>query len=316
MRHAISAKLLRGAGDIAGLAADLAPRDPGHGQSGGERQDEGEDRPEEAEDAKAQHERDEQAATTPAARAPFASRRPAPAPRPSVRAGGRQRERQQSEGARRRAGQDQGRRRAAPLFDERGERGDAQHQRKRERRRAKGADAAVAHDFELALARPAAAKTVGDIGEPVFVQGAGDEDERADRQRRANQRRQAEGAARPSASAPIAPSTAPATGDAQAMRSMSSGALGSDSPTRKRVKKRSASATSRAARTKRPGEPKPMRGADQRWAQRNTRTATAPIAVSPNSTMPHWRTKARAAPTSPPRSERTWLSSGDMTKKA
>ena len=29
------------------------------------------------------------------------------------------------------------------------------------------------------------------------------------------------------------------------------------------------------------GEPKPMRGAAQRWAQRNTRTATAPIARQP-----------------------------------
>ena len=57
-------------------------------------------------------------------------------------------------------------------------------QRDRERADAVGADPAVAHDVELALARVAAAEAVGGVGEPVLMQAAGDEERRGDRQRR------------------------------------------------------------------------------------------------------------------------------------
>jgi hypothetical protein len=51
-------ELLCGAGDIAGLAANLSPRDPGHAQGGGQGQDEGEDRVQEAERRGAEHDRE------------------------------------------------------------------------------------------------------------------------------------------------------------------------------------------------------------------------------------------------------------------
>ena len=52
--------------------------------------------------------------------------------------------------------------------------------------------AAVLHDFELALARVAAAETVGDIGDAVLVQAAGYEDRRGQRHDCRKRRRQAE----------------------------------------------------------------------------------------------------------------------------
>jgi len=53
-------ELLCGACNIAGLAADLTPGDAGHAQGGGEREDEGEDRVQEAERCGAEHDRDNQ----------------------------------------------------------------------------------------------------------------------------------------------------------------------------------------------------------------------------------------------------------------
>ncbi len=117
-------------------------------------------------------------------------------------------------------------------------------------------------------------------------------------------------------SAPMMPTATPAMGAAQAMRSMSSGALGPRLAHPQTGEEAQGVADVAPARTKRRGEPKPIRRTAQWWAHKNTRTAIAPIAVNPDSTMPHWRTRARAAATSPPRSERIWLSSGDMTKKA
>ena len=72
------------------------------------------------------------------------------------------------------------------------QRADAQDQREHERDRAKGADSAVAHHLELALARPAAAEPVRDIGEAVLMQRARRRDERRCGERSADQRRQAE----------------------------------------------------------------------------------------------------------------------------
>ena len=55
---------------------------------------------------------------------------------------------------------------------------------------------------------------------------------------------------------------------------------------------------------------------DPRKAQRNMATASTPIAAKPDSTRPHSRTSARATETSRPRSDRIWLLSGAITKKA
>ena len=60
-----------------------------------------------------------------------------------------------------------------PAVERRGQRADAQDERKRDRDRAVGADAAVAHDLELHRPRRAAAEAVGDVGEPVLMQRAG-----------------------------------------------------------------------------------------------------------------------------------------------
>ena len=57
---------------------------------------------------------------------------------------------------------------------------DAQQERQRSGADAVSADAAVAHDVELPLARLAAAETVGGIGKSVFVQTAGREQRRSD----------------------------------------------------------------------------------------------------------------------------------------
>ena len=67
-----------------------------------------------------------------------------------------------------------------------GKRAPAQRKRDDERADTERADAAVAHDLELALARVAAAKTVGRVGEAVLVQRPGEEKDRShcDRGRR------------------------------------------------------------------------------------------------------------------------------------
>lgn len=59
----------------------------------------------------------------------------------------------------------------------------AQQDRKRQCCHAIGADAAVAHDFELALWRAAAAKTIGGVAEPVLMQAEGDEHGGCERER-------------------------------------------------------------------------------------------------------------------------------------
>ena len=103
------------------------------------------------------------------------------------------RERRQRGCAGERGDQDQAEGRAPePAVERRGQRADAQDERKRERDRAVGADAAVAHDLELHRPRRAAAETVGDIGEPVLMQRAGQGDERRRRQRSAKEQGQAE----------------------------------------------------------------------------------------------------------------------------
>ena len=89
-------------------------------------------------------------------------------------------------GKRQRAG-----RLAKPVPESRRQRADPEDERQGEDDGAIGADAAVAHDGELALPGRAAAKAVGDVSEPVLVQRAGRGDQRADRQRPADERRQA-----------------------------------------------------------------------------------------------------------------------------
>ena len=70
------------------------------------------------------------------------------------------------------------------------QRGDAQNEGQNERADAIGADPAVTHDLELALARRAAAEAVGDVGQSVLVQGAGNGHGGRNRKRRGGQRRQ------------------------------------------------------------------------------------------------------------------------------
>ena len=112
----------------------------------------------------------------------------------AIGAGRRQkRERRQRRGAGERGDQHQAQARAPePAVERRGQRADAQDKRERDGDRAIGADAAVAHDLELPLARRAAAETIGDVGEPVLVQRPGREDERGCREPCAKKQRQAE----------------------------------------------------------------------------------------------------------------------------
>ncbi len=79
-----------------------------------------------------------------------------------------------------------------PAVEGRGQRADTQDERKRKRERAIGADAAVAHDLKLPRPRRAAAEAIGDVGEPILVQGAGRSDDCRGRQPRANKHGQAE----------------------------------------------------------------------------------------------------------------------------
>ncbi len=98
------------------------------------------------------------------------------------------RERRQRRGAGERGDQRQAKRRTPePAVERRGQRADAQDERKRDCDRAIGADAAVAHDLELPGSRRAAAEAVGHVREPILVQCAGRRDERGCRQRRAKE---------------------------------------------------------------------------------------------------------------------------------
>ena len=80
----------------------------------------------------------------------------------------------------------------ADLRSERRERGDPGEQRQAKRQHPEGADAAVLHDGELRGRVGAAAEPVRHVGEPVLVQGAGEEDRAADRGGRGEEMRQAE----------------------------------------------------------------------------------------------------------------------------
>ena len=71
-------------------------------------------------------------------------------------------------------------REAESALGQSGERRHAQHQRQSEGDGAIGAQPAVAHDLQFFLARRAAAKAVGDIGESILVQRPGDADQRGD----------------------------------------------------------------------------------------------------------------------------------------
>ena len=213
---------------------------------------------------------------------------------------------------------------------------DAQDERERQRDRAIGADPAVAHDVELHRPRRAAAKTVGDVGETILVQGAGRGDERGRRQAGAKEMRQADEARRaPAPARPTRPTVAPATGAAQAKRLRSSGALGAraDGHASEKAKRVADVARSGSKATGRistghigdlaridrcgsGGERRADIGGAAQITHMNRATATSPSPVRPVSTRPHCRTSARAAATSGPRKLRIWLSSGDMTKNA
>ena len=218
--------LLRGAGDVAGLAADLraapARRSPGAG----------------ARSAIARRARGRApSATRPSASAMTSATPQAAAKRVRVEPPGRcaravgarrRQERERHERARRgrprRPGSSAPRRAPEARLERRGQRADPEHERKRERDRAIGADAAVAHDLELAFPGRAAAEAVGDVGEPVLMQRAGRGDERRRRERALKSAGRPSRAVSARMSAPTNPTAAPATGAAQAMRLMSSGA--------------------------------------------------------------------------------------------
>ena len=72
------------------------------------------------------------------------------------------------------------------------ERAHPEQQRQHQRTDPVCADPAVAHDLELAFPRLAAAKTVGGVGQPVFVQTAGHSDRRRDAERGRRPRRQSQ----------------------------------------------------------------------------------------------------------------------------
>src|SRR3954447_21568808 len=80
--------------------------------------------------------------------------------------------------------------RDGPRIGDRRERAPAQAERQDQRADAIGADPAVAHDLELALAGAAAAEPVGGIGKAVLVQRAGDEGGRGQREQGGKVRRQ------------------------------------------------------------------------------------------------------------------------------
>ena len=76
-------------------------------------------------------------------------------------------------------------RRTHPQQQEEHGRGDDQRQR------SVGADATILHDFKAFLARVAAAEAIGDVGEAVFVEGAGQHRGDGQREEAAEQFRQA-----------------------------------------------------------------------------------------------------------------------------
>ena len=176
-----------------------------------------------------------------------------------------------------------------------GQGADPENERKRERDRAIGADAAVAHDLELLRPGRAAAETVGRVGEAVFVQSAGCGNERRRREPSADEPRQA-----------------------QNLRRREDGG-GDEADDRARDRRRPGDAVHVEAPlvalwNRQPGE-EPQRIGDvarrgrkasvrAQSAHRNMATAATPIAAKPNSMNPHWRTSARAAETSPPFSDR------------
>ena len=76
--------------------------------------------------------------------------------------------------------------RSAPsgVAAERGQRAGAQAKAQNQRHRAEGADPAVLHDLQLALARKTAAEAVGDVGKAVLMQGPGDGRAKGQREQR------------------------------------------------------------------------------------------------------------------------------------
>nr|WP_265442295.1 hypothetical protein [Bradyrhizobium sp. SEMIA] len=75
---------------------------------------------------------------------------------------------------------------------QRRERAPAQAERQDERADTIGADPAVAHDLELALAGAAATEPVSGIGKSVLVQRTGDQGGRSQREQRGEVRRQSD----------------------------------------------------------------------------------------------------------------------------
>ena len=213
------------------------------------------------------------------------SSRPAAAPAPSARADTRSAKRRQRAGARERGDGDQARAGAPEAAVERcGQGADAQDEGESQRDGAIGADTAVAHDVELHRPRRAAAEAVGDVGEPILVQGAGRSDKRRRRQPGANDRGQADEPGRrqrqraDKADRPARDRRRP--GEAIDVEGRARAGLADG----RRVKKRSASPTSRAAGTKRRGPPnrltsKARRGGAVEAAQATggRRTFAAPL---------------------------------------
>ena len=152
-------------------------------------------------------------------------------------------------------------------------------------------------------------KSVRDIRKAVLRQGAGRRDHRRRREARAQKRRQAEKPGQAQrARADQADDHARdrcRPGDAVEVerRALAAGRGQSGEEAQRVADIASGGAEAREA-------------LDPQKAQRNMATASTPIAAKPDSTRPHCRTSARAAETSRPRSDRIWLLSGAITKKA
>ena len=182
---------------------------------------------------------------------------------------------------------------------------DPEDERQDEGDGAVGADAAVAHDGELALPGRAAAKAVGDVGEPILVQRAGRGDERGDGERRADEGRQAERLGRRERE------DAGEADDRAGDRRGPGDAIEVETGIWRRRQRQAGEEPQRVGDVASEG---PLRTAHR--IHRNMATASTPMTAMPASTKPHCRTSARAAPTSGPRSARIWLFSGAITKKA
>ena len=270
--------------DVAGLSADLAPREGGRrlggkrgGEAAAERADGADFQP-----AERQRERDERRG---GGRERPGGEYASPGARPVGARRGQPRERNQGGETGGRAGKKQRRRHEAGR-GRGGERLDPQRKDKRERDGAVRSKPAVSHDRQFGGAVAAAAEPVGEIGEAVLVQGAGRRRLGRHRERGGDDIRQ--------------PETA---------RERERGG-----PERADAGARERRGVANAREIRRPGRPAERqageelqvlgdvadhaRAATGQSAQTNVADAASAITVCPYSSVPHCPTSARAAPRS------------------